>query len=152
MKLISYALTFYFVSMGTKEVCKYTFGSLIQNDTKVLRRLSSTKLWPLKKVPYAGHCSHIYREEEPPSYKITIMPLKVLHTLFTNDIWAIMYFLFCWLHGLWPPLCESFSAGLHSKFFSVAEATDFGSHLRYLLINVKILYMLLWPKVSFVRQ
>jgi hypothetical protein len=33
-----------------------------------------------KKVLYAGHCSPNYREDEPPLYRITIMPLKVLYT------------------------------------------------------------------------
>jgi hypothetical protein len=38
----------------------------------------------LEKVLCAVHCSSIYREDEPPLYKITIMPLKALHLLFTN--------------------------------------------------------------------
>jgi hypothetical protein len=59
---------------------------------KVLWRLSNTKLWPLKKVLYAGHRSSIYREDEPPLYTITIMSTKALHTLFTNDIKIITYF------------------------------------------------------------
>jgi hypothetical protein len=52
----------------------------------------------LKKIPYAGHCSSIYREDETPLYRITIMPIKVLHTLFTNDIRTITYFLHPRLH------------------------------------------------------
>jgi hypothetical protein len=46
----------------------------------------------LPKVSYAGQCSPVHRKDELPSYKITIMSFKVLHTLFTNDIKAIMYF------------------------------------------------------------
>jgi hypothetical protein len=84
------------------------------------------KLQPLQKVSYVGHCSPIYKEDEPPSYKITIMPLKVLHTLFTNDVGAIMYFLHSQLCGFRPPLFGRFSSGLYSKFFLVAEVIDFG--------------------------
>jgi hypothetical protein len=73
----------------------------------------------LKKVSYAEHCSPIYRKDEPPSYKITIIPLKVLHTLFTNDVIATMYFLHSRLRGFRPPLFGNFSAGLYSKFFFV---------------------------------
>jgi hypothetical protein len=50
-------------------------------------------------------------------HKITIMPLKVLHILFTNDIKAIMYLLHPRLRGFRPPLFGSFSSGLCSKFF-----------------------------------
>jgi hypothetical protein len=63
----------------------------------------------LQKVSYVGNCSLIYREDEPPSYKITIMPLKVLHTLFTNDIRAIVYFLHPRLCEFRPLLFGSFS-------------------------------------------
>jgi hypothetical protein len=45
----------------------------------------------LEKVLYTWHYSSIYREEEPPSYKITIMPLTVLHKLFTNVIGNIVF-------------------------------------------------------------
>jgi hypothetical protein len=37
------------------------------------------------------------------------MPLKVLHTLFTNDIREILYFLPPLLHKSWPSARESFS-------------------------------------------
>src|SRR5690349_17946793 len=101
------------------------------------RRFSKAKqheVMALKKVLYAGHCSPIYREDESPSYKITIMPLKVLHTLFTYDIRAAMYFPFSLLRRTWPSSRESFSTGLHSKPFSFFEATNFGSHLHYLRV------------------
>jgi hypothetical protein len=97
MKLISYALAFYSICSDSKQIYKHTFDSLVQDGTKVVWRLSHTKLWPIEKVSYAGHCSPIYREDEPPSYKITIMALKVLHTLFTNGVRATMYFLLSWL-------------------------------------------------------
>jgi hypothetical protein len=74
----------------------------------------------IKKVSYAGHYSPIYREDESPLYKITIMPLKVLHTLFINDVRAIMYFLHSQLCRFMPMLFGSFSYGLYSKFFFVA--------------------------------
>jgi hypothetical protein len=84
-----------------------------------------------KKVLYVGHSSPIYRGDGPPLYKITIMPYKVLHTLFKDDIGAAMYFLFSLLHRSWPSSRKSFSARLHSKPISISEATDFGSHLCY---------------------
>jgi hypothetical protein len=37
-----------------KLVYNHTFSSFAQVDTKVLRRLSNTKLWPFKKILYAG--------------------------------------------------------------------------------------------------
>jgi hypothetical protein len=86
----------------------------------------------LEKVLYAGHCSPIYREDGLPLYKITIMSLEVLHTLFTDDMRATMYFLFSLLHRSWPSSRENFSVGLHSKPFSFSEANDFGSHLSLL--------------------
>jgi hypothetical protein len=69
MKIISYALTFYSISHDIKQIYKYAFGSLIQDGTKILQRLSNTKLWALKKVPYVGHCSPIYRKDQPPLYQ-----------------------------------------------------------------------------------
>jgi hypothetical protein len=110
MKLISYVLAFYFISTNVKQVYKHTLGSLIRDGMKVLRRLSSMKLWLLKKVLYAEHCSPIYREDELPLYKITIMLLKVLYTLFTNDIRVVLYFLLSLLRRSWPSSYESFSA------------------------------------------
>jgi hypothetical protein len=62
----------------------------------------------LKKVPYTWQCSSIYRKDELASYKITIMSLEVLHTLFTNDIRAILYFLPPLLRKSWPSSRESF--------------------------------------------
>jgi hypothetical protein len=38
----------YFILFCIKQVYKHTFGSLVQSGTKVLRRLSNVKLWPLK--------------------------------------------------------------------------------------------------------
>jgi hypothetical protein len=76
----------------------------------------------LKKV--LGHCSSIYKEDEPALYRITIMPLRVLHTLLTNDIRAITYFLHPWLHELGPsPLSPL--AYIQSSFVA-AKAIDFG--------------------------
>jgi hypothetical protein len=40
----------------------------------------------LEKVLYTGHCSSIYRKDEPPLYRIKIIPTKALHVLFLNDI------------------------------------------------------------------
>jgi hypothetical protein len=54
----------------------HTFGSLLEGDTKILQRLRGTKLWPLGKVLYVEYYSSIYREDEPPLYKITIAPLR----------------------------------------------------------------------------
>jgi hypothetical protein len=85
---------------------------------KVLQRLSNTKLRPLAKVPYAGHCSSIYRRDEPPLYIFTIMSIRVLHILFTNDIRTITYFLRLRLCGSQPllfgnpPLAHTRSYGL----------------------------------------
>jgi hypothetical protein len=45
-------------------------------------------------VLYVEHCSSIYREDEPPLYKITIVPLKALHSLFINDVWILPSFPF----------------------------------------------------------
>jgi hypothetical protein len=73
-------LAFYFISPGIKQIYMHNFGSLIRYDTKVLRRLNDTKLWPLKKVPYVGHYSPIYRKDEPPSYKIQSCPSKFYYT------------------------------------------------------------------------
>jgi hypothetical protein len=39
---------FYYIFLWIKQIYKHIFGSLKQDDTKVLRRLSNTKLWPLK--------------------------------------------------------------------------------------------------------
>jgi hypothetical protein len=72
MELILYALAFYSGFPYIEQVYKHTFGLLTHDDTKVLRRLSNTKLWPSKKVLYAGHCSTIYRKDELTSYKITV--------------------------------------------------------------------------------
>jgi hypothetical protein len=69
----------------------------------------------LEMVPYAGHCSSIYREDELPLYRITMTPIKVLHTLFTNDIRTIMYFLHPRLCGFRHSLFGSFPFGLFSK-------------------------------------
>jgi hypothetical protein len=66
MNLMSYALAFYFNSTNVKQVYKHTFDSLIQDGMKDLQRLSSTKLWPFKKVLYAWHYSPIYRNDESP--------------------------------------------------------------------------------------
>jgi hypothetical protein len=54
----------------------------------------------LQKVIYAGHCSPIHREDEPPLYKITIVPLKALHSLFTNNIRAVFFSFLCYYIGL----------------------------------------------------
>jgi hypothetical protein len=89
---------------------------------KALQRLSNMKLCSSQKVSYTWHCSSINREDEPPSYKITIMPLKVLHTLFTNDIRVTSYFLLPLLHRVWPSSRESFSASLRSKPFSFCKS------------------------------
>jgi hypothetical protein len=66
----------------------------------------------LKNVTYAGYESPIYREDELSLYKITIMPLKALHSLFTNDIRVILYFLLSPLRRSWALLYESsFASG-----------------------------------------
>jgi hypothetical protein len=67
---------------------------------KVLRRLRDTKLSHLKKLLYAGHCLSIYRGDELPLYTFIIMSIKVLHTLLTNSIRAVAYFLCLRLCGL----------------------------------------------------
>jgi hypothetical protein len=92
--LISYTFVFYSIFSYIKQVYKHAFDSLTQDDTKVLQSLSNTKLWFSRKALYIGHCSLIYRKNKPLSYKITIIPLKVLHTSFIEDIRAAMYFLF----------------------------------------------------------
>lgn len=74
----------------------------------------------LEKVLYAGHCSSIYRGDESPLYRCTIMPIKVLYTLFTNGIRAIAYFLCPRLCGLRPSLFSSFSFGLRLKLSTSA--------------------------------
>jgi hypothetical protein len=52
----------------------------------------------LEKVLYARHCSSIYREDEPPLYKITITSLKALHSLFTNVVGILLSFPFLRIH------------------------------------------------------
>jgi hypothetical protein len=84
---------------------------LRQGGMKVLRRLSNTKLWSLKKGLYTGHCASIYMEDEPHLYKITIVPLKALYSLFTNVVTILSSFLF--LHTY----C-SFFVALHPKHLS----------------------------------
>jgi hypothetical protein len=94
-----------------------TFGSYTKDDTKVLRRLSKTKCKPTQKVLYAGHCSSIYREDEPPLYKITIVPSKALHSLFINDVWVLLSFI---------------------PFFLVVQALDF---FTFVILRSKLLFM-----------
>jgi hypothetical protein len=77
-----------------KRMYNHTFGSYTQDDTKVLHKLSETKCKPTRRVLYAGHCSSINREDESPLYKITIVPLKALHSLFTNDVGILPSFPF----------------------------------------------------------
>jgi hypothetical protein len=69
----------------------------------------------LEKVLYVGHYLSIYREDELPLYRITIMPIKVSHTLFTNDIRTISYFLHPRLHGFRPSLFDNLPFGLCLK-------------------------------------
>jgi hypothetical protein len=45
------------------------FDCLMQGDTKVLRWLSNTKLWPYEKVIYVGYCLSIYREDVTPGFR-----------------------------------------------------------------------------------
>jgi hypothetical protein len=73
----------------------------------------------------ALQCSPMYREDEPPSYKTTIMPLKVLRTLFTIDIRTIMYFLHPRSCGFRSSLFGSFSYGLFSKSFCCCRSCRF---------------------------
>jgi hypothetical protein len=47
----------------------------------------------LEKIFYVGHCSSIYRGDEPPLYRFTTMPIEVLYILLTNGIRAIAYFI-----------------------------------------------------------
>jgi hypothetical protein len=58
----------------------------------------------LEKVLYVDHCSSICRGA--PLYRITTISLRVLHSLFTNDIRVITYFLHPRLSGL--GLCHFF--------------------------------------------
>jgi hypothetical protein len=96
MKLISYALASLFHPRLYQISLKDAFGSLTQGGTKVFQRLSNTKVWPSKKVPFAGHCSPIYREVEQLRRKLHTCPWG-LHTWFTNDTGALLYspFLSC---------------------------------------------------------
>jgi hypothetical protein len=71
----------------------------------------------LEKELYAGHCSSIYREDEPPLYKITITPLKALLSLFTNAIGILPYFPFLYTY------C-AFSIVLHPRPLSLRLATS----------------------------
>jgi hypothetical protein len=124
-------------------VYKHTFGSYTQDDTKVLRRLSNTKRWPFQRVLYVGHCSSIYRKDEPPLYKITIMPLKALHSLFTNDVGILLSFPYlscCATLGL------LFHRQLALEGFLHAETSGFGSFFHHFCVQTKLLYVLLRPK------
>jgi hypothetical protein len=74
----------------------------------------------LEKVAYVGHRSSIYRDDEPPLYRITIMSIKVLHSLFTNDIRTLTYFLHPRLCGFQPSLFGSLPSSLCSKLSTSA--------------------------------
>jgi hypothetical protein len=79
-------------------VYKHTFDLLAQGGTKVLQRLSNTKLCPSKNVLYKGHYSSIYMEDGLHLYKITITPLKALHSLLTNGVVILSSFPFLYTH------------------------------------------------------
>jgi hypothetical protein len=58
---------------------------------------------PPKGALCKAHCSRIYWEDDQNLYKITIMPLKASHSLFTNDIRVVLDFLLSLLlHRSWP--------------------------------------------------
>jgi hypothetical protein len=144
--LISYALVFYSISLG-KWMYKHTFDSYTHDGTKVLCRLSKTKWGPFKKVFYAGHYSSIYRRDEPPLYKITIVPLKALHSLFTNDVGILSSFPFlswCASSGL------LFLCRLALEAFLHAEAGGFGLFFHRFCVWMKLSYVLLRPKAIFI--
>jgi hypothetical protein len=79
--------------------------------------------------------SSIYREDEPPLYRITIMPIKVLHTLFTNDIKTIMYFLHPRLCEFHPSLFGSFPSGLCPKLSTLAIIFATCAHRRSFFVH-----------------
>jgi hypothetical protein len=96
----------------------------------------------LEKILYIGHYSSIYREDEPPLYKITTMALKALQSLFTNHVRILLSFPF---FTLIVPSSLLFIRGL----FPV-EAGYLNSHLRRLCVQTKLSFILLQPKASFV--
>jgi hypothetical protein len=96
----------------------------------------------LLKVSYIWHYSSIYKDYKLPSYKIIIMPLKVLHTLSTNDIRVTSYFLLPLLHRARPSSRESFSADLCSKPFSFCWRYQLQlTHLLYVRTDEASLYV-----------
>jgi hypothetical protein len=145
--LISYALELYPISLD-KWMYKHTFDSYTQDGTKVLCRLSKTKWGPFQNVLYAGHCSSVYREDELPLYKITIMPLKALQSLFTNDVGILSSFPFLSWHA---SLGLLFLRQLRLESFLHAEGVGFGSFFHNFCAWMKLLYVLLRPKASFVQ-
>jgi hypothetical protein len=116
------------------------------------------KVAALKKVLYAGHCSSIFREHEPPLYKITIASFMALHSLFTNDIGILPSFPFLFTHcaffvvfhstsffhrGWLPRLASSLLVRVGEAFLHVASVE--GQLRLACIINLKQL------KASFVR-
>jgi hypothetical protein len=96
----------------------------------------------LEKVLYVRHRLSIYREDELPLYKITTMPLKALHSLFTNDVRILLSFPFF-------TLIEP-SSLLFIRDLFPAEVGCLNSHLCCSCVQTKLSFTLLWPKASFV--
>jgi hypothetical protein len=89
----------------------------------------------LEKVLYTWHCLSIYRKDELPLYKITIIPLKALHSMFTNVVGILPYFPYLYTHcalfvvfhprplsrrGWLPQLASSLLLRVDEAFLSVA--------------------------------
>jgi hypothetical protein len=107
IELISYSLAFLFHLLYQTSLQSY-LRLLNARWNKDSLKAKQHEAMAFEKVSYAWHCSPIYRQDEQPLYKITIMPLKVLHTLFTDDINTSMYFLFSLLRRSWPSTRKSF--------------------------------------------
>jgi hypothetical protein len=65
-------------------------------------------------ILYVGHYSSIYRGDESSLYIITIMFIKVLHTVYKSYYDNIIFF-HPWLCGFRPSLFDNFSFGLCPK-------------------------------------
>jgi hypothetical protein len=72
MELISYSLAFLFHLLYQTSLQSY-LRLLNARWHKDSSKAKQHEAMAFEKVSYAGHCSPIYREDEPPLYKITIM-------------------------------------------------------------------------------
>jgi hypothetical protein len=109
VKLILYALAFLFHLPLYQTIYKHTFGSLTHGDTKILRRLSNTKLWP-SKGEFIHVIVHLFIGKMNNLVQNYIHALRVSHTWFINDIRATLSFLILLATQVsdfvvWKPLC-----------------------------------------------